>query len=268
MMDSYKSYQLNNLSQFINCIWKEVFFNDTSNRGVRHLIVPDNSVEMLFTQNPFYRTSEKGESAVLRSHLSGLKTKPQYIQTDSSPLLSIRFRPCCLHHFTSVPIRYTINESISLQEIFGKKIAEIEEELYESCSVEKQLEICENFLMKQLSTHYNPDPVFDQIVASMHCSSVKLSELSKTYGISIRGIERKFESKLGLSPAKYQKIIRFVKASNLKSWQFSKNLTNVAYSNNYYDQNHFIKDVRQFTGLKPSVFFAMDRGIQTPIFSE
>ena len=33
-------------------------------------------------------------------------------------------------------------------------------------------------------------------------------------------------------------------------------LTSVAYEGNYYDQAHFIKDFKEFTGMSPKMFYA------------
>lgn len=37
-----------------------------------------------------------------------------------------------------------------------------------------------------------------------------------------------------------------------------QNLTKIAYSSNYYDQSHFIKDFREFTGITPKDFLGSD----------
>jgi len=34
------------------------------------------------------------------------------------------------------------------------------------------------------------------------------------------------------------------------------NLTSLAYENGYYDQAHFIKDFKEFTGISPKSFFS------------
>jgi AraC-like DNA-binding protein len=37
-----------------------------------------------------------------------------------------------------------------------------------------------------------------------------------------------------------------------------RNLTSLAYENGYYDQAHFIRDFKEFTGVSPKYFFADD----------
>jgi len=40
--------------------------------------------------------------------------------------------------------------------------------------------------------------------------------------------------------------------------QKKSRLTDLAYDNEYYDQSHFIKDFKEFTGLSPKEFYGDD----------
>jgi len=58
-------------------------------------------------------------------------------------------------------------------------------------------------------------------------------------------------SLMGISPQLYIRVKRFNKAVRLiKTRQFDR-LTDVAYAFNFYDQSHFIRDVKAFSGITP-----------------
>ncbi|MBL7882399.1 MAG: AraC family transcriptional regulator [Chryseobacterium gambrini] len=66
---------------------------------------------------------------------------------------------------------------------------------------------------------------------------------------------RKFSSAIGLSPKQLSRTIRLQAALKmLLNDQFS-NLVELAYENEYYDQAHFIKDFKEFTGSTPKEFY-------------
>jgi AraC-like DNA-binding protein len=59
---------------------------------------------------------------------------------------------------------------------------------------------------------------------------------------------------VGLSPKQLGKVIRLQAALKMLLNQKNGNLTQVAYESDYYDQAHFIKDFKDFTGINPKEF--------------
>jgi transcriptional regulator GlxA family with amidase domain len=74
--------------------------------------------------------------------------------------------------------------------------------------------------------------------------------------VNRRQLERKFSSAIGLSPKQLSKVIRLQTTLKALYQEKSSTLTSVAYENGYYDQAHFIKDFREFTGVSPKEFYA------------
>ncbi len=84
---------------------------------------------------------------------------------------------------------------------------------------------------------------------------LQVYELSKQININRRQLERKFSSTIGLSPKQLSKTIRLqATLKMLLNKQFTS-LTALAYEGDYYDQAHFIKDFKEFTGLTPKEFY-------------
>jgi transcriptional regulator GlxA family with amidase domain len=116
----------------------------------------------------------------------------------------------------------------------------------------------EKFLLEKLVTPESIDRVAKSSVEVMLSLNGQLSvkELSEQLNISKRQLERKFSSIIGLSPKQLSKIIRLqATLKMLANHQFTS-LTSVAYEGDYYDQAHFIKDFKEFTGLSPKKFYA------------
>lgn len=73
-----------------------------------------------------------------------------------------------------------------------------------------------------------------------------------------RQLERKFLKQVGMSPKQLSKVIRLQTALKLLLNQQSERLTDIAYESEYYDQAHFIKDFKDFTGTTPNQFLEND----------
>ncbi|MFM9945949.1 MAG: helix-turn-helix domain-containing protein, partial [Bacteroidia bacterium] len=85
---------------------------------------------------------------------------------------------------------------------------------------------------------------------------ITTDELSNQLDIHRRQLERKFSSIIGLSPKQLSKIIRIQSTLKMMANNQFTSLTSVAYEGNYYDQAHFIKDFKEFTGMSPKMFYA------------
>tara|TARA_B110000091_G_scaffold192989_1_gene217754 strand:- start:2026 stop:2403 length:378 start_codon:yes stop_codon:yes gene_type:complete len=85
-----------------------------------------------------------------------------------------------------------------------------------------------------------------------------VNELSKQSNINRRQLTRKFSSTIGLSPKQLSKTIRIQNTLKTLLTKEFTSLTDLAYENEYFDQAHFIKDFKEFTGLTPKEFYGND----------
>ena len=78
-----------------------------------------------------------------------------------------------------------------------------------------------------------------------------ISNVASRYGISSRYLQKLFLRYTGLTPKLYNKINRFQRSLRLVS-QNDLSLTSIAYDCGYFDQSHFIREFKSFTGYTPS----------------
>ncbi|MEL7195718.1 MAG: helix-turn-helix domain-containing protein, partial [Bacteroidota bacterium] len=87
---------------------------------------------------------------------------------------------------------------------------------------------------------------------------ISVNELSEKNQVNRRQLVRKFSTTIGLSPKQLSKTMRLQAALKALLTQEKAKLTELAYDNEYYDQSHFIKDFKEFTGLSPKEFYGDD----------
>ncbi|WP_299111539.1 AraC family transcriptional regulator [uncultured Winogradskyella sp.] len=271
MNSLYKEFKVNNgLEAFIDCVWKDNHSSYLEAGENSFLVVPDNTVELVFTSNPIKRQakSDNKSSCTVRSHLCGLKTKPQIVTLEGDVLLSVRIKPYGLHPFTDVSLNETIDQSLNPEDIFGKEILNLEASLFNCKDELMQIKLIESFFSKKLIKHSN-DEVFDFFIANilMHKGNINIKELSESVNISKKTIERIFLRKLGLTPKKYCRIVRLFYALKIPKPQNNFKFSSIAFDNGFYDQAHFIKEIKHYTGMTPKAYFKLDRTIQKHIFS-
>ena len=256
----YKTIEPNiDLAAFVKCYWtldaqKEII-------SEKQRIVPDGCIEMIFHYGDLYKQDDKNGSYIVqpKCFVFGQITHPLDIEpTGETGIFAIRFHPEGFTPFSTIPINEMENRAVSLHELFNKEGLHIEKEILNAITNENRVEIIEAFLLSKLITPESIDRVAKSSVEMILQLNGQLSidELAKHLKINRRQLERKFSSVIGLSPKQLSKIIRLqATLKMLVNKQFTS-ITAVAYEGEYYDQAHFIKDFKEFTGVSPKKFYA------------
>lgn len=156
--------------------------------------------------------------------------------------------------FSSCPAQELFNQSISLDNLFDKrKIEQVEESLARALTDSERIKAVEMFLEEQLKEKAE-DQLIVKAVTLIYGSkgSIRIKELHQQLHISQSAFEKRFRKLVGTSPKKFASIVRF--NTVLKNMGQEKSLTEICYDNNFFDQAHFIKDFKQYTGDSPENF--------------
>ena len=157
-------------------------------------------------------------------------------------------------HFSSSPANELFNLSLSLDDIFEKnKVEETENKLVHAPTDGERIRIVEQFLMHQLRD-IETDKLIVEAVKLIYQSkgTIRIKALSEKLFISQSPFEKRFRKVVGTSAKKFASIIRF--NAVLDNINETKTLTEICFENNFFDQAHFIKDFKQFTGDTPEKF--------------
>lgn len=157
-------------------------------------------------------------------------------------------------HFASHPANELFNLSLSLDQIFDKNtITEVEERLAIANTDKIRIKIVEEFLVSQLKD-IQTDQLIVEAVKLIYQSNgtIRIRELNEKLSISQSPFEKRFRKVVGTSAKKFAAIVRF--NSVLENLNKTKTLTEICYENNFFDQAHFIKDFKHFTGDTPENF--------------
>ena len=82
--------------------------------------------------------------------------------------------------------------------------------------------------------------------------TIRIKKLNEKLFISQSPFEKRFRKVVGATAKKFASIVRF--QSVLNDLNNIKSLTEICYENNFFDQAHFIKDFKQYTGDTPETF--------------
>lgn len=267
----YQTFQPHSdLKSLVKCHWTLEIPDEYNSEKQR--IVPDGCMELIFIlgDNIKRYTSENEFIIQPRAIIVGQITEPFTIQpVGYVHCFATRFYPYGVSNFIKTPLKNLENKETSIFKLFGEPTAdELEQKIIHATDTQQRIEIIETFLLNKLNEKTTIDNIVkstvDALLATSGSSAIKTilkEDLSKR-----RQLERKFLKQIGMSPKQLGKVVRLQTALKLLLNQKTETLTKIAYESEYYDQNHFIKDFKEFTGITPKEFLADEQMILSSLF--
>ncbi|MEJ7643113.1 MAG: helix-turn-helix domain-containing protein [Chryseolinea sp.] len=252
------------LDSVVKCYW--TLEADAEENPQRQRIVPDGCIEMAFILGDNIKRYIEGDKFILqpRAMILGQTIEPFYIEpTGCVNSFAARFYPYGFAAFVTTPIKSLANKETPLELLFGERGAkELENKIIKATSTPRRIEIIEDFLLNKFSIGATIAGVVKSTVDTMLSTkgSQPIGAILKEDLTKRRQLERKFRKQIGISPKQLGKVIRLQAALKMLINCESENLTRIAYDSEYYDQAHFIKDFKEFTGTTPKAFLS-DEGM-------
>ncbi|MBO9729407.1 MAG: helix-turn-helix transcriptional regulator [Chitinophaga sp.] len=171
-------------------------------------------------------------------------------------VLIARIFPYANALFFPNPISAFTNDSVDLEGLLGKVSAEFYDRLMQAPTIEQKVKELDQFLVQRLlgsKKRSNKVTMLERICSHISAEgelfNIKL--LAHKYGFSERYIQQLFLDNVGLTPRVFFHIQRFNKSLELIH-AGEQSLTSIAYDCGYFDQAHFIREFKKFTGVTPS----------------
>lgn len=232
---------------------------------IRHLVVSENEQGSAYRVFPStglvagfqYRgqlsiLSGNIETRLATAGITGISdTYKQFKNAPGTGTILVYFTEVGFAHFASCPVNELHNLSLSLADIFGEEVInEVQEKLSFAVTDSSRIRIVEQFLEAQLND-IPTDQLVLEAVKRMYQSkgTIRIKELNEQLYISQSPFEKRFRKMVGTTPKKFASIVRF--NAVLEELGSNKSLTEICYENHFFDQAHFIKSFRQFTGDTP-----------------
>ncbi|MEE1944362.1 helix-turn-helix domain-containing protein [Pedobacter sp. KR3-3] len=162
--------------------------------------------------------------------------------------LTIYFKPLGLHAFAPVA---NYHQRASFDNFMP--FADFEETMGNILAIadrSEQIELLEQYWLSKKT--FELDELLLQMLNWLD-QGKSISAIAADLGISRQYMNRLFLRQLAKTPSDFRKIQRFRNA--VAASAATKNLTELALGNFFYDQSHFIRDVKELTSLSPKAFF-------------
>lgn len=240
------------LKQFV-----KTFLIIESENGMESRVLPDTSLMMAFRiKGEVAQKSEKGIEKLPSAIISGLRNSPRVFDyAKQTSTLLVAFKEGGAGVFFCEPLHRLFGTSLPLDDFWRRgAIAEIEEKLAESRTNRERIAAVETFLISQIEENQTDLLVLEAVRKIKAAGGdVKIHELVKLFHTSRDPFEKRFRRVTGTSPKQFAQIVRLRNLIN--HYAPENNFADLAARFGYFDQAHFIKNFKSFTGQTPQIFF-------------
>ncbi len=226
------------LAQFVECFW-----SGTVNGGpLDHRVVPDGCLDIVF-------------SAVDGLRVVGAMTRWRVFSLPAgTEVVGVRFHPGMGGRFLGVAPAELTDRLVPLEDISGAAGRRLWNRLGEARCVKERVSV----LAAGLHVRQGGLDEIEQAVRAVTIASgeASIDEIARQAGMSVRQFRRRCLQQSGLTPKFLCRILRFRRALGLLGAGAHDGHAHLAAECGYYDQAHFIRDFRQFSGQAPLAYAA------------
>ncbi len=239
------------LKHVIDCVW---LVEDSSTTPEVQKIIPDGYVEIIFHfGDPFKIKLQDRWSRQALSLFAPQITRHFYLQnTGRTEILGIKLLPTAAAHLLGVKMEYTSDTVVPLKALRNRALNRLEKEMRTESNMTARVTRLFQFF-ESLTDNLPNDHIVDTAVQHIFETHglVSVKELCRKAGIGERHLEKSFHRVVGISPKLFARIVRFNYVFQVME-QKTADWADVVYRAGYYDQSHFIRNFKAFTGEDPS----------------
>jgi AraC-like DNA-binding protein len=248
------------LSPYVALIW--VF---KSRFGVpladSRIIVPDGRAKIIVPYRSSLCAAVTTGLLNAREHqifLVGIQRNPTTIASTATDTgtIGIELTPKGLYHLFKLNMHEITDRMVSFEELFGPKGSRLQERVSDAEDPQEKIAILQSALTHLLRQNEKEYTLLDHTVdllAQTH-GMIHVQELATHVGYTRRYLDQLFQQHVGVSPKSLASILRFQEVYQGWMRHASPTVFRDQWPAYYYDQSHFIKEFRRFTGFAPEQY--------------
>lgn len=247
------------LSQFVGLLW---LYEDYHQPHKMERLLPDGSMELVINliddRVRVYDPLDTTKFDTLRgSVIVGAHSEFFVIDTaEQHHVAGVHFKPGGAFPFFDPPASELRNMQVSLEDLWGSLAGELRERLLAAPTPEGKFRILEQTLLARVAETLQRHPAVAYALHEFHGlpHTRTIADVTGQIGLSAKRFIQVFSGEVGLTPKlfcrvqRFQRVLRRIGTGRPVEWAA------VAADCGYFDQAHFIRDFRAFSGMNPSAY--------------
>lgn len=247
------------LKSIVECYW---IAENADTTRVEEKIIPDGFPEIIFHYgDPFYiRLSDRWEEQS-KFLIAGQLTKFFFLENSGATgVFGVKLKPTTITRLFGIQAETLTDKVLDLASFPNIDIRFPGDATMANRNHDFMVQTLNDYFLTRIVTRKpgTAEKAVETIAVAKGMLSI--NELTSTVFVSERQLERIFKNFVGVSPKLYSRIIRF---SHIFQCIQKEDHTwmDVVHGSGYYDQSHFIRNFKSFTGEEPSSYLFGEKNL-------
>ncbi|MDX1983845.1 MAG: helix-turn-helix domain-containing protein [Bryobacteraceae bacterium] len=242
------------LDNFVDFLW---LWRGDARPHMLERVLPTGAPEIILNLKEDQTRTYCPDSGILReatsgSVFSGVRTRHVVIDTaEQEHVLGVVFKPGGAMH------AYDARDcGVPLDAIWNpRQVSTLRDRILSASDANAALDAMEQTLAL-MPQPPNPHRAVSHAVETLQRNPdvTRIAALACAASLSHKRFIERFKAAVGITPKRYCRILRFQQAVRLAHRATESDWTRVAADCGYFDQSHFIRDFREFSGLTPAAY--------------
>lgn len=244
------------LDRFVEFLW--YWEGDTPDHA-KDAITASRSFGMqidLTTDRAFWYDGENYErlNPIHGMSLAGTQHSPFAINAHQPKIMGVSFLPGGAFPFFGPAAHEFSGTHTAVMDIWGRDAERLHQRLVQAPTPDDRFEILETALVALAPRAFEHHPVVAMALERFErCPHrVSVSAMAREAEIGQKKFIRLFTNEVGMTPKLFLRVARFERVMDRIHCARNVDWWDIVERHGYYDQSHFIRDFRQFTGITPT----------------
>jgi AraC-like DNA-binding protein len=249
------------LADFVEFVW---YWNGPPPAHSKDRMMPDGCASLVVNlhedRTEVYDREDPSKSQRMPgSSIAGPHSEHFIIDTrEQQCVAGIEFKAGGLAPFIGMPAGELENRHVALEDLWGRAARLVRDELLEAPTPEARVRVLERSLLTRAGGRLARHPAVRFALAAFSSAPHvrTIGEVTSRIGLSPKRFIDVFREQVGLTPKRFCRVRRFQAVLERTAGGRPVNWADVALEGGYYDQAHFNRDFRAFSGSNPSAYLA------------
>lgn len=247
------------LDRFVGCLW---LWEGVARPHAMERILPDGSMQIVVNlaedRIPVYdRESGALTGSTRGALLCGPRTGYTVIDTATQrSVFGFQFKPGGLLPFLRMPLDEFRDCEVGLDCVWGRAADELRGRVLEAASAQAKFLAAERWLRERAVREFARNPAVAFALGRLDRDpNEAVAGIVERTGFTWRRFGELFRREVGIAPKAFARVQRFQRAvRTIGGSACAVDWAELALRCGYYDQGHFIRDFRDFSGMTPAAY--------------